>query len=118
MGQLLLGWCRGVSQCCAGEKGFGEECWFSSSTVLKDNAIKAVPLLFIGRSFYLTCHRIGSFPDVCIICTQNGSWPDSCESFLLLSFLCQDNYIAIGARAALCKACKCRDKGIKRHALT
>lgn len=56
--------------------------------------MKAMPLVCIGRSSSLTCHRMGSSPDICIICIQNGSRPGCCESSLLL-FLCQDNYVAI-----------------------
>lgn len=50
-----------LSQCCVGESGgFQEEnCFSFSFPGLKDDAIKAVPLVFIGRSSSLTCHRIG-----------------------------------------------------------
>lgn len=51
-----------LAQCCVGESGgFQEKNRFSFSFPgLKDDAIKAVPLvLFIGRSSSLTCHRIG-----------------------------------------------------------
>lgn len=55
-----LDWCV-LSQCCVGEGGgFQEEnCFSFSFPGLKDDAIKAVPLVFIGRSSSLTCHRIG-----------------------------------------------------------
>ncbi|KAM7320740.1 hypothetical protein ACRRTK_019993 [Alexandromys fortis] len=49
-----------LAQCCAEESGgFREENCFFSFPGLKDDAIKAVPLVFIGRSSSLTCHRIG-----------------------------------------------------------